>query len=259
MLHQFSRNELAIGTKGVERMRNTTVAILGVGGVGSFAAEACARSGIGRIILVDKDTIDITNINRQLVAYLSTVGRSKTEVMAERIADINKDCEVISLHMFYTEETSDEFFSYQPDYVIDASDTIIYKVHLINECITRDVKIISSMGAANKMDPTRFQISDISKTHTDPVAKVIRKKLKKLGIYKGVPVVFSDESPVVIREDVLETVGNSNATIRKAELPPASNAFVPSVAGLVCASWVMNTIVEDIPIQRVKDKVLQTN
>lgn len=259
MLHQFSRNELAIGTEGVERMRDTTVAILGVGGVGSFAAEACARSGIGRIILVDKDTIDITNINRQLVAYLSTVGRSKTEVMAERIADINKECEVVSLHMFYTEETSEEFFSYQPDYVIDASDTIIYKVHLINECVNRNVKIISSMGAANKMDPTRFQISDISKTHTDPVAKVIRKRLKKLGIYKGVPVVFSDESPVVIRKDVLETVGNADSTIRKAELPPASNAFVPSVAGLVCASWVINTIVEDIPIQRVKDKTLQTN
>ena len=109
MLHQFSRNELAIGKEGVNRMRNTTVAILGVGGVGSFAAEACARSGIGRIILVDKDDVDITNVNRQLVAYLSTVGRSKAEVMKERIADINKECEVISLHMFYTEETQMNF------------------------------------------------------------------------------------------------------------------------------------------------------
>ena len=114
VLHQYSRNELAIGKEGVERMRNMTVAILGVGGVGSFAAEACARSGIGRIILVDKDEVDITNVNRQLVAYLSTVGRSKTEVMKERIADINKDCEVVDLHMWYTEETADEFFSYQP-------------------------------------------------------------------------------------------------------------------------------------------------
>lgn len=255
LLHQFSRNELAIGQEGVERMRNTTVAILGVGGVGSFAAEACARSGIGRIILVDKDTVDITNINRQLVANLSTIGRSKTEVMQERIADINKECEVISLHMFYTEETAEQFFSYQPDYVIDASDTISFKVHLIQECLARGVKIISSMGAANKMDPTRFQISDISKTHTDPVAKVIRIRLRKAGISKGVPVVFSDESPVVIREDVVGTVGKPDATIRKAEMPPASNAFVPSVAGLVCASWVMNDIVADIPIQRVKDKV----
>ncbi len=255
MLHQFSRNELAIGKEGVERMRHTTVAILGVGGVGSFAAEACARSGIGRIILVDKDDVDVTNINRQLVAYVSTIGRSKTEVMQERIKDINPDCEVIPLHMFYTEETADQFFSYQPDYVIDASDTISYKIHLAIECLKRDVKIIASMGAANKMDPTRFQIADISKTHTDPIAKVIRTRLRKAGISKGLPVVFSDESPVIIREDVVETVGKPDAPIRKAEMPPASNAFVPSVCGLVCASWVLNDIVADIPITRVKDKV----
>ncbi|MFS0575319.1 tRNA threonylcarbamoyladenosine dehydratase [Sporosarcina sp. 179-K 3D1 HS] len=255
MLHQFSRNELAIGTEGVQRMKEKTVAILGVGGVGSFAAEACARSGIGRIILVDKDDVDITNVNRQLVAYLSTVGRSKSEVMKERIADINPECEVIDLHMFYTEETAEEFFSYQPDYVIDASDTISYKIHLIKECVARGVKVISSMGAANKLDPTRFQIADISKTHTDPIAKVIRLKLRKAGIRKGVPVVFSDESPIVVREDVVETVGKPDAAIRKAKMPPASNAFVPSVAGLVCASWVMNDIVKDIHIERVKDKV----
>ena len=255
MLHQFSRNELAIGKEGVSRMRDKTVAILGVGGVGSFAAEACARSGIGRIILVDKDNIDITNINRQLIANLSTIGRSKTEVMAERIADINETCEVISLHMFYTEETAETFFSYEPDYVIDASDTLIFKVHLAQECIARGIKIISSMGAANKMDPTRFKIVDISETDTDPVAKVIRVRLRKAGIYKGLPVVFSDESPVVIREDVVGTVGKPGATIRKAEMPPSSNAFVPSVVGLICASWVMNDIVSDIPIARVKDKV----
>lgn len=255
LLHQFSRNELAIGKEGVERMRNMTVAILGVGGVGSFAAEACARSGIGRIILVDKDEVDITNVNRQLVAYLSTVGRSKTEVMKERIQDINKDCEVISLHMWYTEETADEFFSYQPDYVIDASDTISYKIHIAEQCIARKVKIISCMGVANKMDPTSIKIADISKTHTDPLAKVMRIRLRKAGISKGLPVVFSEESPVVIREDVVDTVGKPDAPIRKAETPPASNAFVPSVAGLVCASWVMNDIVADIPIQRVKDKV----
>lgn len=254
MLHQFSRNELAIGKEGLTRMRHTTVAILGVGGVGSFAAEACARSGIGRIILVDKDTVDITNVNRQLVATLSTIGRSKVEVMKERIKDVNEECEVIELHMFYTDETSDKFFSYEPDYVIDASDTISYKIHLIKECLARNVKIISSMGAANKLDPTRFQIADISKTHTDPIAKVMRLRLRKEGITKGVPVVFSDESPIVIREDVVETVGNPDAQIRKAKMPPASNAFVPSVAGLVCASWVMNDIVKDLPIERVNDK-----
>ncbi|MBK3493387.1 tRNA threonylcarbamoyladenosine dehydratase [Viridibacillus sp. YIM B01967] len=253
MLHQFSRNELAIGTDGVDLLKNTTVAILGIGGVGSFAAEACARSGVGRIILVDKDDVDITNINRQLVAYMSTIGRSKSAVMKERIADINPECEVIDLHMFYTEETYEKFFSYEPDYVIDASDTVIYKIHIMKECLKRGVKIIASMGAANKMDPTRFKIADISKTHTDPLAKVIRVKLRKEGIKKGIPVIFSDESPIVVRPDVVETVGKPNAEIRKAQLPPSSNAFVPSSVGLIAASWVVRDIVRDITIQTVRD------
>lgn len=252
MLHQFSRNELAIGTEGIEKLKQTTVAVLGVGGVGSFAAEACARSGIGTIILVDKDDVDITNINRQLVAYMSTIGKSKAEIMKERIADINPDCKVVSLHMFYTEETAEEFFSYKPDYVIDASDTIIYKVHLMKECLKRGVKIISSMGAANKTDPTRFMIADISKTHTDPIARVIRTKLRKEGIRKGIPVIFSDESPIVVREDVVETVGKPEAKIRKAQMPPSSNAFVPSVVGLIAASYVYNDITKDIKVNRVK-------
>lgn len=253
MLHQFSRNELAIGTEGIDLLKNTTVAILGVGGVGSFAAEACARSGVGRIILVDKDNVDITNINRQLVAYLSTIGRSKSEVMKERIADINPECEVIDMHMFYTEETYEQFFSMNIDYVIDASDTIVYKIHLMKECLKRGIKIISSMGAANKTDPTRFRIADISKTHTDPIAKVIRTKLRKEDrITKGIPVVFSDESPIVVREDVVGTVGKPDAAIRKAKMPPSSNAFVPSSVGLICASWVINDITKDIHINRVQ-------
>lgn len=253
MLHQFSRNELAIGKEGLEKLRNTTVAILGVGGVGSFAAEACARSGIGRIILVDKDNVDITNINRQLVAYLSTIGKSKSAVMKERIADINPECEVIDMHMFYTEETYEDFFAQGIDYVIDASDTVMYKIHLAKECIKRNIPIISSMGAANKMDPTRFQIADISKTHTDPLAKVIRTKLRKEGIKKGLTVVFSDESPVIQRQDVVQEVGNPDAKIRKAKMPPSSNAFVPSTCGLICASWVINTILSDVEITRVKN------
>ncbi|MFJ8237329.1 ThiF family adenylyltransferase [Ureibacillus sp. NPDC094379] len=252
MLHQFSRNELAIGKEGLEKLKSKTVAILGVGGVGSFAAEACARSGIGRIILVDKDNVDITNVNRQLVAYLSTVGRSKSTIMKERIADINPECEVIDMQMFYTEETYEEFFDKGIDYVIDASDTVMYKIHLMKECLKRNIPIISSMGAANKMDPTRFKIADISKTHTDPLAKVIRTKLRKEGIKKGVMVVFSDESPIVVREDVVGEVGNPNATIRKAKMPPSSNAFVPSVAGLIAASWVINEILKDIKINRVQ-------
>ncbi|MER1986036.1 MAG: tRNA threonylcarbamoyladenosine dehydratase [Solibacillus sp.] len=253
MLHQFSRNELAIGTEGLEKLKNTTVAILGVGGVGSFAAEACARSGVGRIVLVDKDNVDITNVNRQLVAYLSTVGKSKSGVMKERIADINPECEVIDMHMFYTEETYEQFFDLGIDYVIDASDTVIYKIHIVKECLKRNIPIISSMGAANKMDPTRFKITDISKTHTDPLAKVIRTKLRKEGIKKGVTVIFSDESPVVVRPDVVEHVGKPDAAIRKAKMPPSSNAFVPSTVGLFAASWVINTILKDIKITRVQD------
>lgn len=253
MLHQFSRNELAIGKEGMDSLKNTTVAVLGVGGVGSFSAEALARTGVGRIILVDKDDVDITNVNRQIHALLSTVGQPKAELMKARIQDINPDCEVIALKMFYTEETFEEFFSYNLDYVIDASDTVIYKMHVMKECLKRNIKIIASMGAANKMDPTRFQIADISKTHTDPLAKVIRTRLRKEGITKGIPVVFSDESPIVIREDVRKEVGNDEAKIRKAQMPPSSNAFVPSVAGLIAASWVINDILKEIEVRRVND------
>jgi tRNA threonylcarbamoyladenosine dehydratase len=254
LLHQFSRNELAIGKEGLNTLKNSTVAVLGIGGVGSFAAEALARSGVGRLILVDKDNVDITNVNRQIHALLSTVGKPKADLMRDRIKDINPECEVIALKMFYTEETYEEFFRYGLDYVVDASDTISYKIHLMKECLKRDIPLISSMGAANKTDPTRFQIADISKTHTDPIAKVIRTRLKKEGIKKGITVVFSDESPIVIREDVRKEVGKDDAKIRKAQLPPSSNAFVPSVAGLIQASYVVNQLLKDIEIKRVKDK-----
>lgn len=253
MVHQFSRNELAFGTEGLERLKGTTVLVLGIGGVGSFAAEACARSGVGKLVLVDKDTVDITNVNRQLVATLSTVGREKVDVMKERVADINPDCEVVAIHAFYTEETYESIFAHEPDYVIDASDTIRYKIHIAEQCIERGIPIISSMGAANKLDPTRFQIADISKTHTDPLAKVVRTRLRKKGIHKGLTVVFSDESPIVVRQDVVETVGDATSDIRKAQLPPSSNAFVPSTAGLICASWVVRRVIEGIPIERVND------
>ncbi|MBO9130465.1 tRNA threonylcarbamoyladenosine dehydratase [Bacillus sp. 165] len=252
MLHQFSRNELAFGKEGLEILKNSTVGVLGIGGVGSFAAEALARSGVGRLVLVDKDVVDITNVNRQIHALLSTVGQSKVELMKQRIADINPECEVIALQMFYTEETYEEFFSHGLDFVVDASDTITYKIHLIKECLRRKIKIISSMGAANKMDPTQFQIADISKTHTDPIAKVIRTKLRKEGIKKGVKVVFSGESPIVIREDVRQSiVPDENTKIRKAKMPPSSNAFVPSVAGLIMASYVIRELLKNVMLQRV--------
>ncbi|MBS4217048.1 tRNA threonylcarbamoyladenosine dehydratase [Bacillus sp. FJAT-49711] len=253
MLHQFSRNELAIGKDGLELLKNSTVAVLGVGGVGTFAAEALARSGVGKLILVDKDDVDITNVNRQLIALLSTVGQPKVDLMKTRIEDINPECEVVALKMFYTEDTYEAFFEHQPDFVVDASDTISYKIHLIKECLKRDISIISSMGAANKMDPTRLMIKDIFKTHTDPIAKVIRTKLRKEGIKKGIPVVFSDESPIVIREEVRKTVGKDDSEIRKAQMPPSSNAFVPSTVGLIMASYVVREILKDIHIHRVNE------
>jgi len=245
MLHQFSRTELAIGADGLDKMKNSTVVVLGVGGVGAIAAEALARTGIGRIILIDKDVVDITNINRQVHALLSTVGQPKVDLMRDRIAAINPECEVITLKMFYTEETYEQLFVHDINYVIDASDTIIYKVHIIEQCLQRGIPIISSMGAANKMDPSRFRIADISKTHTDPIARVVRTKLRKNGIKKGVKVVFSDEEPIKPLEDVTQRIVPENAPeIRKAKQPPASNAFVPPVAGLIMVSEVVKDLLK---------------
>lgn len=245
MLHQFSRTELAIGPEGLEIMKNSTVAVLGIGGVGSIAVEALARTGVGRIILIDKDVVDITNINRQIHALTTTIGQKKADLMVERVNLINPECEAIALNMFYTEETYEELFKYELDYVIDASDTIIYKVHLIKECLKRGIPIISSMGAANKMDPTKFQVADISKTSMDPIARVVRTKLRKDGIKKGVKVVFSLEEPMKPRKDVTEKIVPENAPeIRKAKQPPASNAFVPPVAGLIMVSVTVRELLE---------------
>lgn len=245
MLHQFSRTELAVGPEGIDKLKGSTVAVLGIGGVGSMAAEALARTAVGKIILIDKDVVDITNINRQIHALTTTIGQPKADLMRDRIKLINPECEVISLRMFYTEETYEQLFQYDLDYVLDASDTIIYKVHLIKECLNRNIPIISSMGAANKMDPTRFRVADISKTHTDPIARVVRTKLRKDGIKKGVKVVFSDEEPIKPREDVTQRIVPDNAPeIRKAKQPPSSNAFVPNVAGLVMVSEVVKDLLK---------------
>lgn len=252
MLNQFSRLELAIGAEGLALLQQATVAIVGIGGVGAQAVDALARSGVGKIILIDKDNVDITNINRQLHATLDTVGQSKVTLMEQRIASINPDCEVITYHMFLEEETKDLLFQHDLDFVIDACDTVSAKLLIIKECLARKIRFISSMGAANKMDPTRFQIADITKTTYDPLAKVIRTKLRKERITGKVPVVFSTESPIVPRKDVNEVVGNQDAKIRKAKMPPASNAFVPTVAGLICASYVVNTLVADVQIQTVE-------
>jgi len=253
VLHQFSRNELAIGREGLEALRQSTAAVLGIGGVGSFAAEALARSGIGRLILIDKDVVDITNINRQIHALMSTIGQPKADLMKERIRQINPACEVIALKMFYTEETCEDVFAHAPiDYFLDASDTVTYKIHLIKECLRRGIPVISSMGAANKMDPTRLRVADISETCMDPIARVVRKKLREAGIRRGVKVVFSTEVPIKPRADVTAQIVPENApAIRKAQMPPSSNAFVPSVAGLIMAGVVVRDILDkhgvDIP------------
>ncbi|MCG7410329.1 tRNA threonylcarbamoyladenosine dehydratase [Paenibacillus sp. ACRRX] len=247
MLNQFSRTELAIGPEGMELMKNSTVAVLGIGGVGSIAAEALARTGVGRIILIDKDVVDITNVNRQIHALITTVGQEKTELMKERIKLINPECDAITLNMFYTEETYEELFKYELDYVLDASDTVSYKIHLIKECLKRGIPMISSMGAANKMDPTRFQVADISKTTVDPIARVIRQKLRKQGIKKGVKVVFSTEEPMKPRVDVTEKIVPENAPDRrKAQQPPASNAFVPPVVGLIMVSVAVKDLLKQL-------------
>jgi len=245
MLHQFSRTELAIGPEGLEAMKNSTVAVLGIGGVGSIAAESLARTGVGRIILIDKDVVDITNVNRQIHALTTTVGQPKVDLMAERIKLINPECDVVSLRIFYTEETYEQLFQYPLDYVIDASDTISYKIHLIKQCLERKIPLISSMGAANKMDPTRFQVADISKTSMDPIARVIRQKLRKEGIKKGVKVVFSMEEPQKPRVDVTEKIVPADAPDRrKAKQPPASIAFVPPTVGLIMVSVVVKELLE---------------
>ncbi|MCF6093979.1 tRNA threonylcarbamoyladenosine dehydratase [Microaerobacter geothermalis] len=244
MLHQFSRTELAIGPEGLEALKKSTVAVLGIGGVGSFTVEALARTAVGKLILIDKDVVDITNINRQIHANLNTIGQSKAELMKERVKAINPECDVITMNMFYTPETAYQLFGHFLDYVADASDTISGKIHLIKECYSRKIPIISSMGAANKTDPTKFKVADISETSYDPIAKVIRQKLRKdYGIRKGVKVVYSKEIPVKQREDVLQkVVTNPDSPIRKAKMPPSSNAFVPSVAGLIMASVIINDL-----------------
>ncbi|NEW04546.1 tRNA threonylcarbamoyladenosine dehydratase [Paenibacillus sp. SYP-B3998] len=245
MLHQFSRTELAIGPEGLEVMKNSTVVVLGIGGVGAIAAEALARTGVGRIILIDKDVVDITNINRQIHALTTTVGQPKADLMRERIKLINPECDAIALRMFYTEETYEQVFAYPIDYVLDASDTISYKIHLIKQCLERNIPIVSSMGAANKMDPSQFKVADISKTSMDPIARVVRQGLRKEGIKKGVKVVFSTEPPMKPREDVTQQIVPENAPeIRKAKQPPASNAFVPPVAGLIMVSVAVKDLLE---------------
>ena len=228
MLNQFSRTELLIGKEGQEKLKNSKVAIFGIGGVGSYAVEALARAGIGHLVLVDYDSYDITNINRQLGAYHSTIGKYKVEVMKERIQDINPD---IMVEIYRPEEIEGEDSSIIDDtfsYVVDAIDTMKNKLELIEKCNKENVKIISATGTGNKLDPTIFEVADIYKTSVCPVCKMLRKELKARNI-KHLKVVYSKELPIK-HEQSGKTLG--------------SISFVPSVAGLIAAGEVIKDLIK---------------
>ena len=215
-----------LGSEAVEKLKGAHVAVFGVGGVGGFTVEALARAGVGKITLIDSDRVAVSNINRQIIATQSTVGMYKTEAMRQRIRDINPECEVIIYNQFYSEETPVSLDGI--DYVADCIDSVRSKLHLITEATNSGVHVISSMGAGNKLDPTRFTVADISKTHTDPLAKVIRTELRKRGI-NHLKVVFSDEPPI-----------NPSG-----ERTPGSISFVPSVVGLIIAGEIIKDIVKE--------------
>lgn len=228
--NRFQRTKFLIGEENFLKLQAATVAIFGIGGVGSFTVEALARSGVGHLVLIDKDNVDETNINRQLHALTSTIGKSKVEVLRERILEINPAAKVDTIQKFYLpDEPVENFFICDYDYVVDAIDTITSKINLVLECRRRGIKIISSMGAGNKLDPTQFKVADIFQTAVDPVAKVVRKKLKEFGV-KNLKVVYSEEKP---------------RQIDKGNLPGkiiGSVAFVPSVAGLILAAEVVKDL-----------------
>jgi tRNA threonylcarbamoyladenosine dehydratase len=253
MLHRFSRNELLVGQAGIEKLKNSSVAIVGLGGVGSYAAEAICRAGIGRITLVDFDDICLTNINRQLhaldgtvgrsKALDGTVGRSKVVVMTERLKLINPDAELLPFKEFYGADTSDLLLSSRFDYVLDAIDHITSKLHLIATCRQRGVPIVSSMGAAAKLDPTKITVADISRTHTCRMARAVRKLLKQRGISDGVKVVYSTEEYREPEETASACKGNCICPNKEDQLFSCehrrvilgSSSFIPGIFGLTMA------------------------
>lgn len=231
MENQFERTALLIGDDAVNKLGKATVALFGVGGVGGYVCEALARSGVGHIVLIDKDDVSTSNINRQIIATHSSVGRMKVDVMKDRILDINPHANVEVYPVFYLPETSSQFDFSSYDYVVDAVDTVTAKLELICKATECSTPIISSMGAGNKLDPTRFQVSDIYKTSVCPLAKVMRRELKKRHINK-LKVVYSTEEPI------------KRAPQNEGEHPvPGSIAFVPSVVGLIIAGEVIKDLV----------------
>ena len=230
MNEYLERTTLLIGGERVKRLRQARVAVFGIGGVGGYVVEALARSGVGKLDLIDKDVVSASNINRQIIALTSTIGRPKVEVMRERIADINPNCEVRCYQTFYLPETADNFDFTQYDYVVDAVDTVTAKITLIMEAKEKKIPVISCMGAGNKLDPTAFRVTDIYKTSVCPLAKVMRRELKKRGVL-DLKVVYSEEIPQ-----------NSGLFDENGKQIPGSIAFVPSVAGLILASEVIRDL-----------------
>lgn len=227
MSHKFSRLEKIIGTDNLNNIQNKSVLVLGVGGVGGYVVEALARSNIGTLILVDYDTVDVTNINRQIVALSSTIGKSKVDVLEERIKDINSGCKVIKIDKFIDENNFLELFNNNIDYFVDACDTVLVKKLVIKECLKRNIPFISSMGTGNKLNPSMLEITDIRKTVNDPLARILRKFIKDEKINKKVMVLSSKELP-----------------IKTGDRTPGSSAFVPSSAGLLIASYIIRSFIE---------------
>mgnify|MGYP001048084054 CR=1 FL=1 len=234
MGEQFSRTRLLLGETAMERLAAARVAVFGIGGVGGHAAEALARSGIGEIDLIDSDTVSESNINRQLIATYSTIGRYKVDVMAERIGEINPQAVIHTFRSFFLPENAGEFPFTEYDYVVDAVDTVTAKIELVLRARETGVPVISSMGAGNKLDASAFKVADIYQTSTCPLAKVMRRELKKRGV-EHLKVVYSQEPP-------LTPEGNSETPSSGRRAVPGSVAFVPSVAGLIIAGEVVKDL-----------------
>lgn len=250
MLNQFSRTQLVFGKEAMDKLKNSRVAVFGIGGVGGYTVEALARSGVGAIDIIDDDKVCLTNINRQIIATRKTVGKYKVDVAKERIEEINPDCKVTAFKTFYMPETADQFDFTQYDYVVDAIDTVTGKIALIENAKKAGTPIISSMGAGNKVDPTAFEVTDIYKTSVCPLAKVMRYELKRRGI-KKLKVVYSKEKPIPpiddmsisCRQHCICPPGTARKCTQRRQVP-GSTAFVPSVVGLIIAGEVIKDITE---------------
>lgn len=245
MENQFSRMELLIGKDKLERLGQARVAVFGVGGVGGYTVEALARCGIGTLDLIDNDKISLSNLNRQIYALYSTVGKYKVDVAEERVLDINPQARVNSYRVFYLPETAEQFDFTAYDYVVDAIDTVTGKLMLAQQAKTAGTPIISAMGAGNKMDPTAFQVADISETSVCPLAKVMRRELKKRGI-TNLKVVYSREKPITpISKNEVSASDSIESDTRNRQIP-GSMAFVPSVVGMIVAGEVIRDLLESV-------------